>query len=414
MSDQSTQRAHESTLCWERLEAWAREKIQGFLQALLEEEVTTFLGRRKSERRMVVDARPGYRNGHGKPRRLSLTTGTITVRRPRLRGLEARFESRLLPLFQRRTREVGELLPTLYLHGLAQGDFELALRGLLGTGAPLSRSSLQRLRAQWEAEYAAWRQRDLSDRELVYIWADGLYVKAGLERDKAAVLVVIGAMRHGRKEILALESGVRESAESWKAVLRALQARGLSSPRLTIADGHLGIWAALAELYPESAEQRCWNHKLLNVLDQLPRREHPAARALLCQLPYAETQAQCERLRRQVAERYGRRYPKAVETLERDWDRMVTFYRFPREHWKHLRTTNVVESPFAAVRLRTDAAKRYKRVANATALIWKVLLVAESRFRRLDAPELLSEVHHGVTYVDGLRASAERQRRVAA
>lgn len=414
MSDQITPGPHESTLCWERLEAWAREKIQGFLQALLEEEVTTFLGRRKSERRVVVDARPGYRNGYGRPRRLSLTTGTITVRRPRLRGLEARFKSRLLPLFQRRTREVGELLPTLYLHGLAQGDFELALRGLLGDGAPLSRSSLQRLRAKWEAEYAAWRTRDLSDREPVYLWADGLYVKAGLEKDKAAVLVVIGALRGGRKEVLALESGVRESAESWKAVLRALKARGLPSPRLTIADGHLGIWGALAEIYPESAEQRCWNHKLLNVLDQLPRREQPAARALLCQLPYAETQAQCERLRRHVAARYGRRYPKAVETLERDWDRMVTFYRFPREHWKHLRTTNVVESPFATVRLRTDAAKRYKRVANATALIWKVLLVAERRFRRLDAPELLTEVHHGVTYVDGLRASTERKRRVAA
>jgi transposase-like protein len=414
VSDQSTQSAHESTRCWERLEAWAREQIQGFVQALLEEEVTTFLGRRKSERRAAVDARPGYRNGHGKPRRLSLTAGTITVRRPRLRGLAERFASRLLPLFQRRTREVGELLPTLYLHGLAQGDFELALRGLLGTGAPLSRSSLQRLRAKWEAEYAAWRSRDLGNRELVYLWADGLYVKAGLEKDKAALLIVIGALRDGTKEVLAVESGARESTESWKAVLRTLKARGLPSPRLTIADGHLGIWGALAEIYPESAEQRCWNHKLLNVLDYLPRREHPAARALLRQLPYAETQAECERLKRLFVARYGRAYPKAVAALERDWDRMVTFYRFPREHWKHLRTTNVVESPFAAVRLRTDAAKRYKRVANATALIWRVLLVAESRFRRLDAPELLAEVYQGVTYVDGLRVSTERKRRVAA
>lgn len=414
MSDQNTRRAHESTLCWERLEAWAREKIQGFVQALLEEEVTVFLGRRKSERQAAVDARPGYRNGYGKPRRLSLTAGTITVRRPRLRGLEARFESRLLPLFKRRTREVGDLLPTLYLHGLAQGDFELALRGLLGAGAPLSRSSLQRLRAKWEAEYETWRTRDLSDRELVYLWADGLYVKAGLERDKAALLIVIGALRDGSKEILAIDSGSRESTESWKTVLRSLKARGLPSPRLTIADGHLGIWGALAEIYPQSAEQRCWNHKLLNVLDQLPRREHSAARALLRQLPYAETQAECERLKRQFVARYGRAYPKAAAALERDWDRMVTFYRFPREHWKHLRTTNVVESPFAAVRLRTDAAKRYKRVGNATTLIWKVLMVAQGRFRRLDAPEMLTEVYHGVTCVDGLRASSERNRRVAA
>lgn len=178
---------------------------------------------------------------------------------------------------------------------------------------------------------------------------------------------------------------MRESTESWRAVLRSLQARGLPSPRLTIADGHLGIWGALAEIYPASAEQRCWNHKLLNVLDPLPRRIQPQARALLSQLPYAETRAECERLKRQFVARYGRAYPKAAESLERDWERMVTFYRFPREHWKHLRTTNVVESPFAAVRLRTDAAKRYKRVANATALIWTVLMVAQSRFRRLDA-----------------------------
>lgn len=414
MSDQTTSLAPESTVSWETLEAWARGRIQTVLQALLEEEVTAFLGRGKSERRPVIDAHRGYRNGYGKARRLSLTSGTLTVRRPRLRGLEERFESRLLPLFKRRTREVGELLPELYLHGLAQGDFELALRGLLGEGAPLSPSSLQRLRGKWEAEYDAWRARDLSDRELVYLWADGLYVKAGLEQDKAALLVIIGGLRDGSKEVLAVESGVRESTDSWKGVLRALKARGLPAPKLTIADGHLGIWGALAEVFPESAEQRCWNHKLLNVLDQLPRRVQPQARALLAELPYAQTQADCERLKRQFAARYRQAYPKAVAALERDWDRMVTFYRFPHEHWKHLRTTNVVESPFAAVRLRTDAARRYRRVANATALIWKVLLVAQRRFRRLNAPHLLAEVYQGVTYVDGLRMSAERKRRVAA
>jgi transposase-like protein len=410
MKQRTTAEASPSTVTWETLEAWTRERIQAFIQALLEEEVTSVLGRGKSERRAAADAAPGYRNGYGKPRRLSLTSGTITLQRPRVRNLEARFESQILPLFARRTQEVGALLPELYLHGLAQGDFELALRGLLGDGAPLSASSLQRLKGTWEAEYEAWRQRDLSDRELVYLWADGLYVKAGLERDKAALLVVIGALRDGTKEVLAVESGMRESTEAWKAVLRALKGRGLRSPRLTIADGHLGIWGALAEIYPESAEQRCWNHKLLNVLEQLPRRLQAQARALLAQLPYAETQGECERLRRQFVARYGRAYPKAVEVLERDWERMVTFYRFPREHWKHLRTTNVVESPFAAVRLRTDAAKRYKRVANATALIWKVLMVAQQRFRRLDAPELLADAYHGVTYVDGFRASDERKR----
>lgn len=412
MNEQSTPSAQESRVNWEALEEWARQKIQALVQALLEEEVTALLGRRKSERRPAIDARPGSRNGHGKPRRLSVKAGTLTLRRPRLRGLEARFESRILPLFQRRTREVGELLPELYLHGLAQGDFELALRGLLGDGAPLSPSSIQRLRAKWEADYEAWKSRDLSDRDLVYLWADGLYVKAGLEQDKAALLVVIGALRDGTKEVLAVESGIRESTESWRGVLRGLKARGLPCPKLTVADGHLGIWGALAEIYPESAEQRCWNHKLLNVLDQLPRRLHAQARELLCQLPYAATRAECEQLRKRFAQRYGKAYPKAVAALERDWERMVTFYNFPREHWKHLRTSNVVESPFAAVRLRTDAAKRYKRVAGATALIWKLLMVAQGRFRKLDAPELLGEVYHGMKYVDGVRASEVR--RVAA
>lgn len=413
MKKGSTSEVGKSRVSWETLEEWARLKIQEFLQELLEEELTSFLGRRKSERREAVDSRPGYRSGHGKPRRLALKSGTITVRRPRARGVEERFESRILPLFQRRTQEVGEMLPDLYLHGLAQGDFELALRGLLGEGAPLSSSSIQRLRAKWEEEYEAWRSRDLRDRELVYLWADGIYVKAGLEKEKAALLVVIGALRDGSKEILAVESGVRESVESWKGVLRGLRERGLESPKLVIADGHLGIWGALGEIYPDSEEQRCWNHKITNALDQIPRKRQPQARELLCQIPYADSRAECEQLRKRFAQRYGKDYPKAVEALERDWERMVAFYGFPREHWKHLRTSNVVESPFAAVRLRTRAAKRYKKVSNATALIWKVLMVAQSRFRKLDAPELLAEVYQGVQYVDGLRASAQA-RRVAA
>lgn len=408
MEKKSREGVEESRVEWEVLEAFVREKVQGFIQEILEEEVTGLLGRRKSERRQEVDTRAGYRNGHGKPRRLALKAGTITVRRPRLRGLEERFESRILPLFQRRTREVGELLPELYLHGLSQGDFELALRGLLGEGAPLSPGSIQRLRGKWEADYAAWRRGDLRGRPLVYLWADGLYVKAGLEREKAALLVVIGAFSDGTKEVLAVESGERESAESWKEVLRSLKRRGLETLRLTVADGHLGIWGALTEIYPESEEQRCWNHKIVNVLDKMPRRLQAQARELLCRLPYAETQAECERLRDDFLERFEADYPKATAALARDWERMVTFYRFPREHWKHLRTTNIIESPFAAVRLRTNAAKRYKKVPNATCLIWKVLMIAQNRFRKLDAPELLVEVYHGRPYVDGLPTSSGR------
>jgi putative transposase len=388
---------------WERLESWVRHRVQGWVQDLLDEELTELLGRKKSQRRRPVDAPAGYRNGYGKPRRLTLCGGTVVVRRPRARGLERRFESRILPLFRRRSHEVGDLLPELYLHGLSLGDFELAVRGLLGEGAPLSASTMSRLRGKWEAEYAAWRDGSLEDKEVVYIWADGIYVKAGLEKDKAALLVVVGALRDGTKEVLALESGYRESAVSWGEVLRSLRSRGLKAPRFAVGDGNLGLWGALGEVYPETEEGRCWNHKITNVLDALPKRLRAQAGELLRRLPYAESQVGCEKLRDKFIRTYGAGYPKACEALKRDWERMVAFYRYPKEHWTHLRTTNVVESPFASVRLRTRAAKRFKKVGSATALIWKVLLVAESRFRKLDAPHLLPEVADGARYVDGIR-----------
>jgi len=408
MVEQSTEELLGSRTIWESLEAMARERIQQFIQSLLEEEVTSLVGRGKSERREAVDAPAVYRNGYGKPRKLAMMGGTIEVRRPRVRGLEERFESQILPLFRRRTEEVGELLPQLYLHGLAQGDFELALRGLLGEGAPLSPSSIERLRGKWVAEFEAWSQRSLRGIEPVYLWADGIYVKAGLEKDKACLLVIVAGLRDGRKVVLAIESGYRESAEAWSGILRDLRARGMSSPRLVIADGHLGIWAALSQVMPEVAEQRCWNHKLLNVLDSLPKKLQAEARELLRRIPYASTKREAEKLRAEFRSRYFQHQPKAVETLERDWERLVAFYAFPKEHWKHLRTTNPVESPFAAVRLRTAAGKRYRKVANATALIWRVLMVAERSFRRLDHPELLAEVAEGATYQDGVRVVREQ------
>src|SRR5262245_8873252 len=386
---------------WETLEAWVRAKVQEFVQDMLEEEVTDVLGRRRHQRRAGVDTPVGYRNGSGKPRRVALQTGTIVVRRPRVRGLEERFESRLLPLFVRRTEQVADLLPALYLHGLAQGDFELALRGLLGDGAPLRAKSIERLRAKFTAEYDRWKTRPLDDRELVYAWADGIYVRAGLEQEKAALLVIIGAMRDGRKEVLAVVPGYRESSDSWRGVLHDLRHRGLTAPKLMVADGAAGIWAAAAEVWPAAAEQRCWNHKIVNVLDQLPRTVQPKARELLTAIPYAPTHAEAARRRDAFAKAYGRTYPKAVAILVKDWDRMVAFYAFPEGHWKHRRTTNVIESPFAAVRLRTDAAKRFKKVANATALIWRMLMVAERRFRRLDAPEQLAAVYDGRVFRDG-------------
>lgn len=233
------------------------------------------------------------------------------------------------------------------------------------------------------------------------MWADGLYVKAGRETGKAALLVLIGALTDGRKVVLAVASGQRESSESWSAVLRDLRTRGLKPWRCTIADGHLGIWAALAEQQPTAAEQSCWNHRIVNVLDARPTKHQAEATTLLKTMPYAETQAACEQLRDQFSRRYCTLAPKTIERLHADWERLITFYQFPKDHWRHLRTSNVVESPFAAVRLRTTAGKRYKRVESATALIWKLQQVAGQTFRRLNAPEFLLLVYAGVPFVDG-------------
>lgn len=408
MGKHGTRQRRVSRVTWEHLEEWAREKVQELLQAVLEEEVTELLGRLRSERRGVVDGVRGYRNGYGKERRLTLQCGTVTVRRPRVRDMGERFTSRVLPFFVRRTQEVDALIPELYLHGLAEGDFDLALRGLLGEKAPLSASTVGRLKGRWQVDLEAWRQRPLGELEVVYVWVDGIYVKAGLEKEKAALLVVLGALSDGRKVVLALVPGHRESTESWAGVLRDLRARGMVSPKLVIGDGHLGVWGALRNVYPEVAEQRCWNHKIVNVMDKLPRKQQAQAKVLLSQIPYAETQAKAERLRASFADWCRQRgHDHAASTLERDWERMVTFYQFPKEHWTHIRTTNPVESPFAALRLRTDAAKRYKRVDNATAVIWKMLLIAETRFRRLNAPELLKKVYEGEEYKDGIETIRE-------
>jgi transposase-like protein len=381
--------------------------VQGFIQQILDEEVSVFLARSKSQRRPPITG-GGYRNGYGKPRQLTLSCGTITVRRPRVRDGEVRFVSHVLPLFKRKSTAIEALVPELYLHGLAQGDFDLALRGLLGGNAPLSSSTVARLKEKWHTELAGWRTRRLDDLEVVYLWVDGIYVKAGLEKDKAALLVALAALSDGRKVVLAVTPGHRESTASWAEVLRDLRERGLRAPRLVIGDGHLGIWSAVRHVYPEAEEQRCWNHRILNVLDKLPTRQQGAAKALVCPIPYAPTRREAEQRRDQFVEwcqYHG--YPDAAKCLQADWERLVAFYRFPQPHWQHLRTTNPVESPFAAARLRTDAAKRFRVVKNATAVIWKMLLVAEQAFRRVKHPELMPAVYHGVTFVDGRQMSSE-------
>ena len=396
MSKPSIQTDLRSSLVWEGLQEWIQAQVQVMFQEALEQEATEMLGRLKSQR--LGAAGGAYRNGHGRPRRLTTTVGTVELRRPRIRGASTPLESRVLPWFVRRLPVVDQLIPELYLHGLSEGDFDLALRGLLGEKAPLSATSVARMKERWQGEFEAWRKRSLEELQVVYLWVDGVYVKAGLEKDKAAILVAVGVLADGRKVVLAVQPGHRESTASWGELLRDLKARGLPSPCLLIGDGHLGIWGALREVYPQADEQRCWNHRLVNVLDKVPLKHQPAARKLLSEIMYAPSRDDCEkaktRFRRWCAEHD---LAAAADLLDRDWDRMVAYYRYPQEHWKHLRTTNPIESAFATLRLRTDAAKRFKKVANATAAIWKLLLIAEKSFRHVDGKARLVEIwtrHH--------------------
>lgn len=400
MKEKHTEKEESKKICYRELEEFARGKIREHLQDLLEQEITEWLGRGKSERKSNPSEQAGYRNGYGKARRLTLSLGTIEVRRPRVRNLEERFESRVLPMFKRHTEQVSDLIPELYLHGLASGDFELALRGLLGEGAPLSASSLQRLKEKWESEYEQWKSTAIEEKDWAYFWADGIYVKAGIGKEKAALLVVIGVQRDGSKRFLALETGYRESKESWASVLRQMKSRGVKSARLFVGDGNLGLWAAVGEVYPEAQEQLCWNHKMLNVMDAVSKKEQIKAKNHLNAMMYADSRQEALKERKKFEQAF-RHNPKAVKTVVDNWERLTTYYDFPREHWKHLRTSNVVESPFSRVRLRTTASRRFKSQINATCLIWKTLMVAEMSFRKLNAPHLVEKLAEGKKYDNG-------------
>jgi transposase-like protein len=284
----------------------------------------------------------------------------------------------------------------------------------LGDEAALSTATVARLKARWQLEYEQWKRRSLEGLEVVYLWVDGVYVRAGLEREKACLLVAVAGLADGSKTIVAVEAGFRESTESWGGLLKDMKQRGMKTPRLVIGDGHLGIWGGLREIYPQSSEQRCWNHRIVNLVDQVANKKQDEARELLKQIPYAASRKEAESLKQKFQAWCERNQcQQAREMIEKDWERMMTFYSYPREHWKHLRTSNIVESPFSAVRLRTEASRRYKKVENATALIWKVLMVGEKKFRRLDAPKLLKEVYEGAIYKDGLRVKDEVEKEAA-
>jgi len=379
----------------------------------LEFEVEEYVARHHEERdehghALVV------RNGRAKPRGVTVGSGTVEVTAPRVNdkrvvdGERQRFTSKILPPYMRRSPKVSEVLPLLYLRGLSTGDFREALTTLLGDDAAgLSPSGITRLTAAWQEEYRRWRSRSLADRDYIYVWADGVHFNVRLEEERLAALVLIGVRPDGCKEVIAIEDGYRESTESWSSLLRDLKARGMRAPVVAVGDGALGFWGAVREVWPETRDQLCWVHKIANVLDKLPKSLQPRAKAALHEMMYAESRAACEKAITKFADEFKAKYPKAVASLVDNKDRLLTFFDYPAEHWKHLRTTNPIESTFATVKLRQRVTKGAGSRNAGLAMAFKLIQVAEKTWRRLDAQELLPQVRAGVEFVDGKRVERE-------
>jgi putative transposase len=392
------------------LDELAREGARRMLVTALEAEVSAYV-EAHAETRDAVGHAQVVRNGRGRLRHVTVGAGTVALRAPRVNdrrvdetGERQRFRSRLLPPYMRRSPKVGEVLPLLYLHGLSTGDFRAALPVLLGEeAAGLSPTTITRLTAEWETEYTTWRKRSLADRDYVYVWVDGVHFRIRLEDDRLCTLVMIGVRPDGTKELIAVEDGYRESTESWRSVLRDLKARGMAAPVVAVGDGALGFWAAVRDVWPETQEQRCWVHRLANVLDKLPQRLQPQAKRALHEIMNAETRAQAETAITTFTTEYGAKYPKAVAALARDQEQLLTFFAFPAEHWKHLRTTNVIESPFATVRLRQRVTKGAGSRTKGLLMAYKLLRMAEERWRRVDGPQLLPLVRARVQFMDGVQ-----------
>jgi putative transposase len=396
------------------LDDLAREGARRMIAAALKAEADEYVERFADEvgedgKRLVV------RNGRARERRLTIGSGTVPVRAPRVNdkrvdeqtGERQRFSSKILPAYARRSPKVSEVLPVLYLRGLSTGDFRPALEQLLGEDAAgLSPSTISRLCKDWEVEHQRFRERSLRFHQYAYWFVDGVHVSVRLgEDDRLCLLVVIGVREDGTKELLAVEDGYRESTESWAGVMRDLKARGLNEPKLVIGDGALGTWAALRDVFPCARRQACWVHKIANVLDALPKRLQPDAKKLLHEMMESPTRADAAAARERFREQFDAEYPKAVAKLDKDWAHLTAFYDFPAEHWRHLRTSNAIESSFATVKLRTRVTKGAGSKKAALAMAYKLLDAAQERWRRFNGHELVADVLAGARFKDGTRVT---------
>ena len=386
------------------LETTLREGARRLLQEALELEVEQYtkhlqLLRDAQGQRLVV------RNGYHQERELVAGVGKVPVRQPRVhdRRPGEHFSSAILPPYLRRTPSIDALIPALYLKGISTNDFPEALRAILGDGVVgLSPTNIVRLKQIWEQDFAAWGKRDLRGKRYVYIWADAIYLNVRLEKDRPCVLVVVGATADGHKELLAIQDGERESTLSWQHLLQDLKARGLHDRAfLAIADGALGFWKAMEEVFPGVRAQQCWVHKTANVLDKLPKRVRPDAKSLLHEMYLADTRTDAEAAYDRFLALYEDRYPKACECLRKDQDVLFAFYDFPAAHWVHLRTTNPIESTFATVRHRTRQTKGCGSRITTLTMVFKLATEAQRHWRRLNRPQLLTNLVDGDTFVDG-------------
>jgi transposase-like protein len=391
------------------LDAIVAEGARRMLAAALEAEVDAYVSSFTREldehgRRLVV------RNGHAEARSLVTGAGPLEVQAPRVNdrrvdevtGEKMRFASSILPPWARKSPKVAEVLPLMYLHGMSSGDFAPALEEFFGSAAGLSASVITRLTTDWQRERDQFSGRSLKDTDFVYIWVDGIHFNVRLQEARLCALVIVGVRVDGTKELVSITDGHRESTESWADVLRDLRRRGMKAPVLAAGDGALGFWGALSEVFPETKHQKCWVHKMANVMNALPKSVQPAARAALSEVRDAEDKEHATKAIERFKKDYEAKWPKAVDKVTKDAEQLLAFFDFPAEHWIHLKTTNPIESTFATVRLRTKVTKGPGSRAAGLAMAYKLIESAQTRWRAVNAPQLVALVRAGVVFEKGV------------
>ncbi len=403
------------------LDEIARQGARRMLAEALEAEVQDYLDATRGERDEQGHALV-VRNGHANEREVLLGAGSVAVKAPRVHdrrvdedGNPQRFKSVILPPYMRRSPKVTEVLPLLYLHGLSSGDFVPALAEFFGSQAGLSASTVTRLTEHWQQEHEHFMHRDLSEKDYVYVWVDGIHtgVRLGSD-DRLCCLLMLGARLDGSKELVALADGYRESAESWAELLRDLKKRGMRAPELAVGDGALGFWGALRDVFPETQAQRDWVHKTMNTLDSMPKSVHSRAKAAIKEITCAESKKEAEKAIEEFGGEFGAKWPKAVSKIEDDREALLAFYDYPAEHWRHLRTTNPIESVFAPVRARTDVTKGPGSRQAGLAMIFKLMEAAEGRWRKLTGAHLVALVRAGAEFKDGELVEGSEEKKAAA